>query len=95
MVVTWDHSIRPRVRQRSLCLETNNDSVSNFRTFEEHTAGGCGAGVVKDRYYRPLSSEPSSVPTTSDEETVERPKTLVGMSDGDTSTMESAQIVDR
>ena len=49
------------------------------------------------------SSEPSSVPSTSDEE-VERPRQLVGMSDtgghrsdtgGDTSTMESAQMVDR
>ena len=37
-------------------------------------------------------SEPSSVPTTSDEE-AERPKRLVGMSDGDTSTMDSAQAM--
>ena len=68
--------------------------VSNFRTFEDHTAAAAAEPVLKDRYYRNHSSEPSSVPTTSDEE-VERPKQLVGMSDGDTSTMESAQIVDR
>lgn len=37
-------------------------------------------------------SEQSSVPTTSDEE-AERPKRLVGLSDGDTSTMESAQAM--
>ena len=61
--------------------------ISNFRTFPSEPP------VVEKprRFYQrgPQSSEPSSVPTTSDEE-VERAKT--DDCAGDTSTMESAQI---
>ena len=53
--------------------------VSHFRTLEDHTAAEAEQ-VLKDRYYRNHSSEPSSVPTT-----VERAKQLVCMSDGDSS----------
>ena len=77
------------------------EHTSNFQTFTEYQNSD---SKVSDLYHHHdhhqhnlrrshHHSEPSSVPTTSDEETLERPKRCVGGSDGDTSTMESAQMV--
>jgi len=82
--------------------------ISNFKTFsnDHEPIKEQRHHPPRSRFYRSnahaQSSEPSSVPSTSDEE-LERPRQLVnkvnmnGMSDtgGDTSTMESAQMVDR
>ena len=65
------------------------EHTSNFQTFTDNQISEPKASDV---YHPPHHSEPSSVPTTSDEETLERPKRCVGGSDGDTSTMESAQM---